>query len=57
ILIYPTEASIVWGIERLLFDPDLSRAIARRGHEKLLQRFGENIVAEQIVSLMRVTSA
>jgi glycosyltransferase involved in cell wall biosynthesis len=57
LLVYPSEASTVWGIERLLYDQDLSRTIARRGHEKLLQRFGENIIGEQIVGLMRVASA
>jgi glycosyltransferase involved in cell wall biosynthesis len=57
VLIYPSESSVVWGIERLLYDEDLSRTIARRGHEKLLQRFGESVVAEQISGHMRVTSA
>jgi glycosyltransferase involved in cell wall biosynthesis len=57
VLVYPNEGSLVWGIERLLFDLDFGRAIARRGHEKLLQRFGENVVAEQIAGLMRVTLA
>jgi len=57
VLVYPNEGSLVWGIERLLFDLDLGRTIARRGHEKLLERFGENVIAEQITDLMRVTSA
>jgi len=57
VLVYPNEGSLVWGIERLLFDLDLGRTIARRGHEKLLQRFGENVVAEQIAGLMQVASA
>jgi len=57
LLVYPNEGSLVWGIERLLFDLDLGRTIARRGHEKLLERFGENVIAEQITDLMRVTSA
>jgi glycosyltransferase involved in cell wall biosynthesis len=57
VLVYPNEGSLVWGIERLLFDLDLGRTLARRGQEKLLERFGENVIAEQIAGLMQVTSA
>jgi glycosyltransferase involved in cell wall biosynthesis len=57
VLVYPNEGSLVWGIERLLFDLELGRAIARRGHEKLLERFGANVIAEQVVGLMRGTPA
>lgn len=55
VLTYAHESSLVWGIERILFDPDLSRAIAQRGHEKLDERFGWNGVAEQIAELMMVS--
>jgi glycosyltransferase involved in cell wall biosynthesis len=55
VLVYPNEGSFVWGIERLLFDLDFGRAIARRGHQKLHERFGEKIIAEQIEGLMGVT--
>jgi glycosyltransferase involved in cell wall biosynthesis len=57
VLIYPNEASLVWGIERVLFDPEFGRSIAQQGRRKLLSRFGENVTAEQIKRLMRVTTA
>jgi glycogen(starch) synthase len=54
VLFHPNENSTVWGIERLLFDPDLGRALAERGADKLEERFGWNIVAEQVEELMGV---
>jgi glycogen synthase len=55
--IYPNEASVVWGIERVLFDVDLGRALADRGHQKLLDRFGEGVIAAQIEELMGVNAS
>jgi glycosyltransferase involved in cell wall biosynthesis len=49
---YPSENSLVWGIERVLYDLDCGRAIANRGYEKLEERFGWNLLAEQIEELM-----
>jgi glycosyltransferase involved in cell wall biosynthesis len=54
VLIYPNEQSCVWGVERILFDPDYAATIAQQGHEKLEARFGWNNVAEQIEELMGV---
>jgi glycosyltransferase involved in cell wall biosynthesis len=54
VLVYPSENSLVWGIERVLFDADLARAIGQRGYEKLEERFGWNGVAAQVEGLMRV---
>ncbi len=56
VLFHPNENSCVWGIERLLFDADLGRAIGERGADKLEERFGWNIVAEQVEELMGVRS-
>jgi glycosyltransferase involved in cell wall biosynthesis len=52
ILFYPAESSCVWGIERVLFDPDMSRRIIEGGSEKLEERFGWNCLAQQIEELM-----
>ena len=54
LLVYPVEQSLVWGVERLLYDPDYSATLAQKGHEKLEERFGWNNVAEQIEELMGV---
>jgi glycogen(starch) synthase len=57
VLFHPNENSTVWGIERLLFDPDLCRTLGERGADKLEERFGWNIVAEQVEELMGVRSS
>ncbi len=54
VLVYPVEQSLVWGIERILFDADLSTTLGQNGREKLEERFGWNNVAEQIEELMGV---
>jgi glycosyltransferase involved in cell wall biosynthesis len=54
LLVYPAEQSIVWGVERLLFDAELGEALGQKGHAKLEERFGWNNVAEQIEELMGV---
>jgi glycogen(starch) synthase len=54
LLVYPAEQSLVWGIERLLYDSEFAARIAQGGRAKLEERFGWNIVAEQIEELMGV---
>lgn len=52
VLCYPSENSLVWGIERVLFDADLRAQMAEKGAEKLEERFGWNSVAEQVEQLL-----
>jgi phosphatidylinositol alpha-1,6-mannosyltransferase len=54
VLFYPNENSCVWGIERVLFDPELGRTIAQKGRQKLEDRFGWNAVAAQVEEVMGV---
>jgi glycosyltransferase involved in cell wall biosynthesis len=56
VLFYPSENSCVWGIERVLFDAAFGRTIARKGNEKLEERFGWNSLAAQLEELMGVTA-
>ncbi len=57
VLIYPHESSCVWGIERILFDPELGRRIAARGAEKVEERFGWSTVARRVEALIGVPQA
>jgi glycosyltransferase involved in cell wall biosynthesis len=57
VLCYPAVNSCVWGIERVLYDPELGRAMAERGTRKLDERFGWSALAAQIEELMGVASA
>jgi glycosyltransferase involved in cell wall biosynthesis len=52
VLFYPQENSCVWGIERVLFDTELAKALGQQGRLKLEERFGWNAVADQILELM-----
>jgi glycogen(starch) synthase len=54
VLVYPVEQSLVWGVERLLYDEKLGPALGKKGREKLEERFGWNNVAGQIEELMGV---
>jgi glycogen(starch) synthase len=54
VLIYPSENSIVWGVERVLYDPVLSKSIGEAGREKLQMRFGWPALAEQVSELLGV---
>lgn len=54
LLVYPVEQSLVWGIERFLYDTDLCAKLGQKGRQKLEERFGWNNVAEQIEELMGV---
>ncbi|HEX5271140.1 MAG TPA: glycosyltransferase family 4 protein, partial [Gemmataceae bacterium] len=49
---YPNVNSAVWGIERVLFDAELGRALGSRGARKLDERFGWGAVAAQVQGLM-----
>ncbi|MBV9123525.1 MAG: glycosyltransferase family 4 protein [Planctomycetes bacterium] len=57
VLCYPNPNSCVWGLERVLFDPELGRTLAHHGRQKLEERFGWNILAEQMEELMGVKQA
>jgi glycosyltransferase involved in cell wall biosynthesis len=52
LLVYPSENSLVWGIEHVLFQPEVARELGRKGHEKLEERFGWNGVAAQVEELL-----
>lgn len=52
VLIYPSENSVVWGVERVLYDENLRKAIGVAGRAKLEERFGWNALAEQIEQLL-----
>jgi glycosyltransferase involved in cell wall biosynthesis len=54
VLVYPSENSLVWGIERVLFDTELGQAMGRQGSAKLEERFGWNPVAAQVEELLGV---
>lgn len=56
VLVYPSENSIVWGVERVLYDEELRRNIAQAGQQKLETRFGWNGLTEQIEELLAVTA-
>jgi glycosyltransferase involved in cell wall biosynthesis len=55
VLVYPSENSCVWGIERVLFDAGLRQILADNGAAKLDARFGWGSVAAQIEALLGVT--
>jgi glycosyltransferase involved in cell wall biosynthesis len=52
VLVYPSENSIVWGVERLLYDAELRKSIGEAGRKKLEHRFGWNALAEQVEELL-----
>ena len=52
VLVYPSENSLVWGIERVLFDAELRSILADKGVAKLDERFGWGSVAAQVAELM-----
>jgi glycosyltransferase involved in cell wall biosynthesis len=51
VLVYPSENSIVWGVERLLYDPELRKSVGNAGRKKLESRFGWNAIAQQVEEL------
>jgi glycosyltransferase involved in cell wall biosynthesis len=52
VLCYASENSIVWGVERLLFDKALSERLAEAGHQNLHDTHGWPGVARQIGALL-----
>jgi glycosyltransferase involved in cell wall biosynthesis len=52
VLVYPETPSCAWGIERVLSDSALGRALAERGSDKLKERFGWDAVAAQVTEAM-----
>jgi glycosyltransferase involved in cell wall biosynthesis len=57
VLIYPSENSVVWGVERVLYDEELRKRIAKAGREKLEERFGWNGLAEQVEEVLVALAA
>ena len=52
VLTYPSENSLVWGIERVLYDAGLRQRLADYASDKLDERFGWGSVATQVEGLM-----
>jgi glycosyltransferase involved in cell wall biosynthesis len=57
VLVYPSENSIVWGVERVLYDADLARCAGQAGRQKLETRFGWNALAEQVEEVLLAAPA
>jgi glycosyltransferase involved in cell wall biosynthesis len=57
VLAYPSENSLVWGIERVLYDPALGSAIGKAGRQKLEERFGWSALAAQVEEVTGVGAA
>jgi glycosyltransferase involved in cell wall biosynthesis len=57
VLIYPSENSVVWGVERVLYDADLRKAIGDAGRKKVEARFGWSGLVEQVEELLVPASA
>jgi glycosyltransferase involved in cell wall biosynthesis len=52
VLVYPSENSLVRGIERILFDGALRQSLAEHGRKKLDERFGWDSVAALVQERM-----
>lgn len=52
VLVYPSENSAVWGVERVLYDEELRKSLAAAGRKKLEERFGWNGLAEQLEEVL-----
>ena len=57
VVAYANENSMVWGVERLLFDEGLRKKISENGFKTLENRFGWNCAAEQLETLMATVGA
>src|SRR5262249_13866853 len=57
VLIYPSENSVVWGVERVLYDAELRKSIGAAGRKKLEERFGWNGLAEQLEEILAAQPA
>jgi glycosyltransferase involved in cell wall biosynthesis len=56
VLVYPESPSCAWGIDKVLTDPSLARAVARRGRQKLKERFGWDAIAAQVAEAMGMST-
>jgi glycosyltransferase involved in cell wall biosynthesis len=52
VLVYPSENSVVWGVERVLYDAELRQAIGKAGRQKLEERFGWPTLVEQVEEVL-----
>jgi hypothetical protein len=57
VLIYPSENSVVWGVERVLYDAELRKSIGAAGRLKLEERFGWKALAEQLEEVLAASLA
>ncbi|HYG77496.1 MAG TPA: glycosyltransferase family 4 protein [Planctomycetota bacterium] len=57
VLCYANENSIVWGIERVLFDEGLRKRMGENGYKKVVENYGYNKVAGQLEQLMLLKRA
>jgi glycosyltransferase involved in cell wall biosynthesis len=55
VLIYPSENSVVWGVERVLYDEELRKSIGEAGRRKIEDRFGWNALAEQLEEVLNAS--
>jgi glycosyltransferase involved in cell wall biosynthesis len=52
VLVYPSENSVVWGVERVLYDEELRKSLGVEGRKKLEERCGWNGLAEQLEEVL-----
>jgi glycosyltransferase involved in cell wall biosynthesis len=57
VLVYPSENSLVWGIERVLYDAELGRTIGQKGHDQLEEQLGWNNLAIQVEEMLTARQA
>jgi glycosyltransferase involved in cell wall biosynthesis len=57
VLVYPSENSLVWGLERVLNDGELRATLGRNGRAKLDERLGWPSLAAQVEELLDVCCA
>lgn len=52
VLVYPSENSVVWGVERVLYDAELRKSLGEEGRKKLEERCGWDGLAEQLEEVL-----
>jgi glycosyltransferase involved in cell wall biosynthesis len=52
-LVYPNFGSLVWGIERVMYDPELGRRIGAAGYARLCQERGWHGVGAHLKAVLR----
>ncbi len=57
IAVFPHESSLVWGIERVLYDQELQKSLGAVGRLKLEERFGWNLLAQQLEGMLAAAPA